>query len=242
MKKLHLGKLVYLLFLSIPFVISCTGQDTARFQKDKSIGSKKIGTKYDKVVKSQPTKNGPAENVHCELQDKAGNLWFGTTGHGVFKFDGKSFTNFTEKDGLGSNWVMTICEDKEGNILIGTDKGISLYDGKSVSAFAKHEDLATSGISQLYADKKGQVWIATGNRGVYINDGKNITNLLSNEDVKNDFGLTLTSVSGMIEDKDGLINNSVFSIVEDKVGNLWFGTRNVGLSRFDGKSFVNFSE
>ena len=42
--------------------------------------------------------------------------------------------------------------------------------------------------------------------------------------------------------KDGLVNNSVMSILKDKQGNLWFGTREFGLSRFDGKTFVTFSE
>lgn len=41
--------------------------------------------------------------------------------------------------------------------------------------------------------------------------------------------------------KDGLVNDSVFSALEDKAGNLWFGTRGVGLSRYDGKSFVTYS-
>jgi ligand-binding sensor domain-containing protein len=41
---------------------------------------------------------------------------------------------------------------------------------------------------------------------------------------------------------DGLINNSVRSILEDKEGNLWFGTRWFGLSRFDGKTFTTLSE
>jgi ligand-binding sensor domain-containing protein len=42
--------------------------------------------------------------------------------------------------------------------------------------------------------------------------------------------------------KEGLINNSVFSVLEDRSGNLWFGTRNGGVSRYDGKNFVSFSE
>ncbi|MCX6312891.1 MAG: hypothetical protein NT084_14805 [Bacteroidetes bacterium] len=40
--------------------------------------------------------------IRCMLQDKSGNLWFGTDG-GVSKYDGKSFTHFTEKEGLGDS-------------------------------------------------------------------------------------------------------------------------------------------
>ncbi len=42
-------------------------------------------------------------------------------------------------------------------------------------------------------------------------------------------------------EKDGLVNNSVISALEDKDGNLWFGTKSCGLSRYDGKTFTTFS-
>jgi sugar lactone lactonase YvrE len=42
--------------------------------------------------------------------------------------------------------------------------------------------------------------------------------------------------------KEGLIHNGVFCTVEDQDGNLWFGTRNMGLCRYDGKVFTKFSE
>src|SRR6516165_4647768 len=38
--------------------------------------------------------------IGCALLDKAGNLWFGTTGEGVYRYDGKSFAQFTAKNGL----------------------------------------------------------------------------------------------------------------------------------------------
>jgi hypothetical protein len=43
--------------------------------------------------------------IRCGLQDRAGTLWFGTTGEGVYSYDGKGFTQYTVGDGLGSNTV-----------------------------------------------------------------------------------------------------------------------------------------
>ena len=62
--------------------------------------------------------------VRCMLQDKTGNLWFGTNG-GVCRYDGKSFTNFTEKEGLSNNAVLNMMQDVDGNIWFGTRKGLS---------------------------------------------------------------------------------------------------------------------
>src|SRR5687767_14352132 len=67
-------------------------------------------------------------NVQCGLQDKAGNLWFGSTQNGLYKYDGKSFTQFLVANGLNSNNIFSILEDKEGKIWIGTEAGVCLYD------------------------------------------------------------------------------------------------------------------
>ncbi|MEI6489410.1 MAG: two-component regulator propeller domain-containing protein, partial [Bacteroidota bacterium] len=76
--------------------------------------------------------------IRCMLQDKSGNLWFGTDGGGVSKYDGKSFTHFTEKEGLSNNTVLSMLEDKSGNLWFGTDGGgVSKYDGKSFTHFTE---------------------------------------------------------------------------------------------------------
>ncbi|MBL4755973.1 MAG: hypothetical protein JKY52_20570 [Flavobacteriales bacterium] len=230
MRKPYLPIQIYLLLLSLAFITACNGQDNTPLQKDKIIESKTIGTKYAKVKKTQPTINARAENVHCGLLDKAGNLWFGTTGHGVFKYDGKSFTNYTVKDGLGGNRVITICEDKEGNILFGTEKGISLYDGKSISEFAKNEDFSNYAVISLMEDKKGRLWVCTAHQGVYLYNGESSTPFLSNDSVINDHGLSL---------------NGLNDIIEDKNGNIWFAswaTAAEGACRYDGKSLTQFTE
>ena len=68
--------------------------------------------------------------IRCMLQDKSGNLWFGTSGGGVSKYEPSSkegqagtFTHFTEKEGLSNNVVLSILEDKSGNLWFGTYGG-----------------------------------------------------------------------------------------------------------------------
>jgi len=86
-----------------------------------------------------------AGDVSMKLQDKDGNLWFGTDGDGAYKFDGKSFTHYTTKDGLCSNNVTSIKEDQQGRIwfacmqsyqpIMTGDGGVCRYDGKSFTRF-----------------------------------------------------------------------------------------------------------
>src|SRR6185295_17857511 len=69
-----------------------------------------------------------ADEVLCMLQDKNGNIWFGTWEGGVSRYDGKYFTHFTEKEGLtnkgpNNNNVLSIFEDKSGNMWFGTEGG-----------------------------------------------------------------------------------------------------------------------
>jgi ligand-binding sensor domain-containing protein/serine phosphatase RsbU (regulator of sigma subunit) len=160
--------------------------------------------------------------VRCMLEDKSGNLWFGTQGGGVCRYDGKSFTNYTEKEGLSKNIVFSILEDKNGNLWFGTQGGgVCRYDGKFFTSFTEKEGLSNNVVVSILEDRNGNLWFGTYGGGVCRYDGQSFTNY---------------SV------KEGLSNNGVLSIVEDKTGNLWFGTDGGGVSCFNGKSFINFSE
>ncbi|HKB44073.1 MAG TPA: two-component regulator propeller domain-containing protein, partial [Chitinophagaceae bacterium] len=82
-------------------------------------------------------------SIDCGYRDKKGNLWFGTDGGGVSRYDGKSFTNFTTAQGLANGAVYSITEDKTGNLWFGTDGGgVSRYDGKSFTNFTMTNGLA----------------------------------------------------------------------------------------------------
>ncbi|WP_187264721.1 hybrid sensor histidine kinase/response regulator transcription factor [Pontibacter beigongshangensis] len=93
-----------------------------------------IGT-YNELVKvdkkdkkhKRYTLNYP---VRALYQDKRGNLWVGSQGHGLLHFDpvSEKFTSYTETEGLANNSVHTIEEDSHGKLWISTYHGISSFD------------------------------------------------------------------------------------------------------------------
>ena len=84
-----------------------------------------------KLVKSQGSNEH--DNVHAMLQDRHGDLWFATTGEGVYRYDGKVFMQYTQKDGLSSNTVYSMLEDTRGIIRFGTTEGLYCYNGTGFS-------------------------------------------------------------------------------------------------------------
>jgi ligand-binding sensor domain-containing protein len=160
-------------------------------------------------------------NVVCQLLDKNGNLWFSITGEGAYRYDGKSFTNFTTKSGLCSNNVGSIIQDRTGNILLGTSSGICKYDGDK---FTKYPVPDTLSITCMLEDKDGNLWFGTMAKGIYRYNGTVLDNFLNNEF----YNL-------------GNTNQLILDILQDKNGYLWFSSWNRGgVWRYDGKDFKNF--
>jgi signal transduction histidine kinase/DNA-binding response OmpR family regulator len=103
------------------------------------------------------------------FEDKTGNLWIGTRDGGVNKFDGQSFTYYTEKEGLSNNSVSSIIEDKKENIWIGTNKGLSMLsprgDGNySITSFGTEDGLKDLNFNEnsVCLDSMNRLWWGTG--------------------------------------------------------------------------------
>jgi ligand-binding sensor domain-containing protein len=224
---------IYTLLLLFNLVTSCNGQVKTDLQKS---DPKTIVGGQSKIIRTQGMVSG---NVYCDLQDKAGNIWFSTSGEGVYRYDGKSFTNFTTKDGLSDNDVCEIIEDKAGNILFGTKSGICKYDGKYFSNYSENVDASKKSISSLLEDSKGNLWFGVWGEGVYRYDGKTFTNFLNNDAPKENFPLFPQK-----DDQPFNLGNQdqlILDILEDKKGNIWFSSWNGGgVWRYDGKSFTNY--
>ncbi|WP_321996573.1 two-component regulator propeller domain-containing protein [Draconibacterium orientale] len=120
--------------------------------------------------------NSNAYSIH---QDKKGNIWVGTWGHGLYKFDTKNaqFTKIPLAPANASNFdfniILDIYEDSMGNIWIGTDGGgIVKISPKSNFNTLTNLHNRNIKISALEVDNEGNVWIGTQGNGLFLRNTK----------------------------------------------------------------------
>ena len=208
------------------------------------------------------TKQGLVSNlISSSLTDHVGNIWFTSTGGGVSKFDGKTFTNFTRTNGLAGNVVLCMIEDRNFNLWFGTTAGVSKFDGKKFTTYSTADGLPSTYVLSISKDSKSNLWFGTRGRGITRYDGRKFMNLnvdnlpagdyiqCSMEDNQGKlwFG---TERGGVIcydgtnfltfTKTQGLAGNNVQCILQDDHEYMWFGTGN-GLSKYDGKKFTNYT-
>ena len=174
-------------------------------------------------TKDEITSHGPNSITRTIKQDRKGNIWMASW-EGVFRYDarlpdgqGKSFTNITSK--VSSARFFSVLEDRKGNLWFGSiGSGVYYYDGKSFQNFTTNEGLVNNEITCIYEDKAGNIWFGV-NGGASRYDGKSFRNYMM-------------SGESMSEEKTGKTfpnlqrpPNEVTSIIEDKTGKFWFGTR-----------------
>ncbi len=84
---------------------------------------------------------GTLEHVFVIAEDHKGNIWFGDRDAGIWKFDGKQLQNYTQKDGLTNDFVLSIYEDHNKELWFGMADGkyINLMESHLKSNFKKYE-------------------------------------------------------------------------------------------------------
>jgi len=122
------------------------------------------------------TRDGlPGDAIHDLLVSRDGALWIGTAGGGLARVDPRSVTQragtaatrvFDRDDGLHSDDVISIAENRDGALWLTTSRGVDLFDPKSGSVighFEKDDGLAGnegSGSNSTFIDEQGSVWFA----------------------------------------------------------------------------------
>ncbi|TLV01435.1 hybrid sensor histidine kinase/response regulator [Dyadobacter luticola] len=104
------------------------------------------------------------DKVQCIREADGGNLWIGTVGGGLNYFDTRkqTFKAFTERDGLASNVVFAMLEDRHKNLWLSTNKGISRFNiaSKTFRNFGVKDGLQSNEFrdNSAYVTKSGQMF------------------------------------------------------------------------------------
>lgn len=189
-----------------------------------------------KTETKQPTlEQKPIGNIVRKLdpkatltyQDQKGNYWFQSKNKGVYQYDGKILVLFTSDDGLISNRIIEIQEDKIGNIYFDTTEGISKFDGQNFTTLEVIENDSSRNEWKLERD---DLWFRMGwdKKGPYRFDGKKLYYLeFPKNKMEDEFLAKYPNVSHSLY--------GIYKIYKDSKGDMWFGTADMGIYRYDGQ-------
>lgn len=204
--------------------------------------AKGVSVYHKGKITNYPSKNN---NPIFDWNETNGNLWFfaGEEG-GINRFDGQHMSYLTfpkpKNENLDNSYGVTgISMGQGGKVWIATYAALFNYDGKTVTIFdhktlnLKDDELLH--IRSVLADSKGRIWIGNNGIGVLLMEGNSIINFSEKNNL-----IHPTSTRRGDKSKPGTLEH-VFAIEEDSEGNIWFGDRDSGAWKYDGKTMTNYT-
>jgi ligand-binding sensor domain-containing protein/serine phosphatase RsbU (regulator of sigma subunit) len=179
----------------------------------------------DGTEKFYTTENGLSGNqVRLTYEDHLGNIWIGTRAKGLIKMSPEGvFSYYNKGNGyLPSNFIMSINQDKENKLLVGTNNmGLNVVniENDGFENINYNKKLTSNLIFNTYTDKENNIWIAT-NKG---------------------FSLLKDGIITQFTTKEGLSTGACFDILEDNNGYFWVST-GTGIMRILKQDLHDFAE
>jgi len=159
-------------------------------------------------------------NVWSAIQDRRGTIWAGTW-NGLYGQQQGRFSCLS--DGAKIGWqVLALYEDPQNDLWVGQQAfgALSRLHKGQWTLVNIPGALASLDVRVMVQDNEGDFWVGTNDEGLYrLKDGKFVR-----------FGK-----------KDGLGNDSIWSLLIDHQGALWVGTCRGGLSRWLDGRFVTWT-
>ncbi len=150
-------------------------------------------------------------------EDYRGNIWVGSFGGGITVFSGDKMIVYDKRNGLEAAQIHCILEDKEKNMIIADhETGISIYKGDHFVTYADDRIFPDKSVFAIEEDGSGRYWFGT-NAGISVYDPA--------PDAK--------QKTRFFSDENNAIGNRIRFLKSDHKGNIWIGTEDRGLLRYD---------
>jgi len=209
----------------------------------------------------------PPDRVTAISGSAGDELWVGTRGKGVFRWDAGSerFSSLTISQGVLENYINAL-EWQNDTLWIATGKGVCKLNTTNMKAdwFTISSGIPHNSVNRLWIDSTGRVWLSTISSSLcYIKDNKveriDLPGLESSINISGicvdseGFASVGTSGSGVwifdgdsllnLTSEDGLVSDYCLSVMSDESGKVWISHRH-GLSRIslDEGRIKNFKE
>ncbi|HYE74013.1 MAG TPA: two-component regulator propeller domain-containing protein, partial [Blastocatellia bacterium] len=199
-------------------------------------------------------------NISFLLVSRTGQLWIGSYGQGVLRYEAGRISKFTAPNLLPHNNVLALFEDNEDDVWVGTQGGLLRLSPSIASTIAPADGVPQS-INTIYQDPHGDLFVTALNGQLFrVVHQTLVPAPLPSEvrgmPIRNVFrdsrgalwlgtdgqGAVRINESGITRYtmQQGLISDFIRAFCEDRDGSLWIGTDG-GLSRFSNNSFQNFN-
>ena len=164
--------------------------------------------------------NSPIYDLY---EDSHRRLWVATMGSGLFRYDSDgTLLHLGKKDGLPTDFVRCVIEDRDGNMWIGMESGgLCRLRPMTFQSLGVHQGLSSDQVTSVCESTNGSFWIAL--------DGEGLDHLLSDGKVEH-YGSS-----------QGVMNGHVWSVLQDRRGRVWAGTW-AGVFRREADGFADLSD
>jgi ligand-binding sensor domain-containing protein/AraC-like DNA-binding protein len=157
------------------------------------------------------------KKINAIVEDRKGNLLFGTRENGVFVFQGETFAPYPI-DGLENRQIITMYEDRRGNLWIGSNDGLFRVNEHGTAGYNTRHGLSNNFITCIREDRDRNLWVGT-------IKGLNRVKQISDRDIAVEHlfqGLTVTC------------------LLEDRERSLWIGSNDSGARRLKDGKFTSY--
>jgi signal transduction histidine kinase/ligand-binding sensor domain-containing protein len=148
-----------------------------------------------------PEFDGRSVSVSRMLLDHQNVLWIGTQDAGLYRLHDGNVSQYRSRDGLSSDTIQNLFEDREGTLWVLTTQGVDAFRDLRVASVTSREGLSAELANAVLATHDGTVWIDAWHSLDALRAGK-ITSLKAGS---------------------GLPGEEVTLLFEDHAGTLWVG-------------------